>query len=131
MGALTYLIDTHVLLWWLFDDKRLSRRAAGLIRDPENQIVVSSATAWEIAIKYRSGRLDSAKPLVENYADWLVRAGFREIGINSMHAIRAGSWEVEHRDPFDRMLAAQSNLETLKLVTRDPAFKSFAIETIW
>lgn len=128
---MTYLIDTHVLLWWLFADKRLSRRAHGLLRDPQNQIVVSSATAWEIAIKYRSGRLDSAKPLVGSYGAWLVRAGFSELRISSAHAIRAGSWEVDHRDPFDRMLAAQSNLEQLKLVTRDAAFEPFGIDTIW
>jgi PIN domain nuclease of toxin-antitoxin system len=128
---MTYLIDTHVLLWWLFADKRLSRRAEGLLRDPHNQITVSSATAWEIAIKYRSGRLDSAKPLVESYGAWLVRAGFSELRISSAHAIRAGAWEVQHRDPFDRMLAAQSNLEQLKLVTRDDAFEAFGIETIW
>jgi PIN domain nuclease of toxin-antitoxin system len=128
---MTYIIDTHVLLWWLFADKRLSRRAEGLLRDPQNQIVVSSATAWEIAIKHRSGRLDSAKHLVASYGAWLVRAGFAELRISSAHAIRAGAWDVEHRDPFDRMLAAQSTLEQLKLVTRDPVFEAFGTETIW
>lgn len=128
---MTYLIDTHVLLWWLFADKRLSKRADALLRDPQNQIVVSSATAWEIAIKHRSGRLASAAPLVAGYAAWLVRAGFSELRISSAHAIRAGGWDVAHRDPFDRMLAAQSTIEQVKLVTRDPAFDAFGIETIW
>jgi PIN domain nuclease of toxin-antitoxin system len=128
---MTYLLDTHVLLWWLFADKRLSKRAGAVLKDPQNGIVVSSATAWEIAIKHRSGRLDSARPLVADYAGWLARAGFKELRIGSAHAIRAGSWEVEHRDPFDRMLAAQSEIEHLKLVTRDPAFDGFAIETVW
>jgi PIN domain nuclease of toxin-antitoxin system len=128
---MTYLIDTHVLLWWLFADKRLSKRAVALLRDPANTIVVSGATAWEIAIKHRSGRLDSAAPLVQHYGAWLARAGFRELRIGSAHAIRAGAWEVEHRDPFDRMLAAQSDLERVRLVTRDPAFEAFGIDTIW
>jgi PIN domain nuclease of toxin-antitoxin system len=127
----TYLIDTHVLLWWLFGDKRLSRRAHGLVRDPDNKIIVSSATAWEIAIKHQSGRLASVRPLILDYAGWIARAGFAELPISSGHAIRAGSWEVEHRDPFDRMIAAQAKLEGVKLVTRDPALEDFGIETIW
>lgn len=128
---MTYLIDTHVLLWWLFADKRMSKRAAAILRDPQHRVVVSSATAWEISIKYRSGRLDSAKPLVEDYAGWVSRAGFAELRISSAHAVRAGSWEVDHRDPFDRMLAAQAELEQVRLVTRDAAFGAFPIDTVW
>ena len=128
---MTYLIDTHVLLWWLFADKRLSRRAHALLRDPENRILVSSATAWEIAIKHHSGRLESAKPLLEDHAGWLARAGFSELCMSSAHAVRAGSWDVDHRDPFDRMLAAQASVEQVKLVTRDAAFVEFGVDTIW
>jgi PIN domain nuclease of toxin-antitoxin system len=125
------LVDTHALLWWLFADRRLSRRAKAVLRDPENRIAVSSASAWEIATKYRLGRLDSAKPLVDDFAGWLTKAGFVELSITSGHAVRAGIWDVTHRDPFDRLLAAQSAMEELRLVSRDPVFASFGLEPLW
>ena len=131
MGAMNYLLDTHVLLWWLFADKRLSRRANAVLRNPEHRIAVSSVSAWEIAIKHRSGRLDSAAPLVRDFSGWLGQAGFVELAITSAHAVRAGTWDVQHRDPFDRMLAAQSVAEAMRLVSRDPAFADFGIETVW
>jgi len=127
----SYLLDTHVLLWWLFADSRLSSRAAALLRDPHQRIVVSSASAWEIATKHRLGRLDSATPLVSDFSGWVEKAGFVELAMSSPHAIRAGSWEVAHRDPFDRMLAAQSDVEGLRLVSRDPVFADFGLESLW
>jgi len=131
VGSEKVLLDTHVLLWWLFADRRLSRRAKAVLRDPQNQVLVSSASAWEIATKYRIGRLDSAKPLVEDFSGWLARASFAELSILSSHAVRAGSWDVPHRDPFDRLLAAQSSMEELRLVSRDPVFASFGLEPMW
>lgn len=131
MGALRVLLDTHALLWWLFADRRLSRKAKGVVRDPDTTVAVSSATAWEIATKYRLGRLDSARPLVEDFAGWVVKAGFVELPVSSRHAVRAGSWEVGHRDPFDRMLAAQSQLEGYRLISRDPAFAQFGVDVLW
>lgn len=128
---MTFLVDTHALLWWLFDDRRLSRRARAVLREPQNQIRVSSASAWEIATKYRLGRLGSAKPLVDDFAGWLTKAGFSELPISSAHAVRAGSWDVTHRDPFDRLLAAQSSMEELRLISRDPAFADFGLEPVW
>jgi PIN domain nuclease of toxin-antitoxin system len=125
------LLDTHALLWWLFADRRLSSRAKAVLRDPQNQVSVSSASAWEIATKYRLGRLDSARPLVDDFGALLGKAGFVELPITCAHAIRAGNWEVGHRDPFDRMLAAQSSMEDLRLVTRDPVFVDFGLEPIW
>jgi PIN domain nuclease of toxin-antitoxin system len=127
----TFLVDTHALLWWLFDDRRMSRRAKAVLREPQNQIRVSSASAWEIATKYRLGRLDSAKPLVDDFAGWLTRAGFSELPISSAHAVRAGTWDVMHRDPFDRLLAAQSSMEEVRLISRDPAFADFGLEPMW
>lgn len=128
---MTFLLDTHALLWWLFDDRRLSRRARAVLREPQNQVHVSSASAWEIATKYRLGRLDSAKPLVDDFAGWLAKAGFSELPISSAHAVRAGSWGVAHRDPFDRLLAAQSSIQELRLISRDPAFADFGLEPLW
>lgn len=131
MGELSYLLDTHALLWWLFDDRRLSRRAAAVLRDPARSIVVSSASAWEIATKHRLGRLASAAPLLADFSAWVARAGFSELAITSSHAARAGAWQVSHRDPFDRMIAAQCDLEGARLVSRDPVFADFGLEPLW
>ena len=129
MGV-NYLIDTHVLLWWLFDDPQLSIRCREIIQNPENQIFVSSATAWEIATKYRIGKLPEAKTLAEGYQTILSRARFLELPISTDHAIRAGSLPIDHRDPFDRMLMAQAELENLPIITYDSAFKTGLIQVI-
>ncbi|MCB1032313.1 MAG: type II toxin-antitoxin system VapC family toxin [Acidobacteria bacterium] len=131
MGVVSYLLDTHVLLWWLFDDPRLSGSAAALLAKPENRVVVSAASAWEISTKFRLGKLPSAAALVQDLPTWLRRAGFEALPISVSHAERAGSWDVAHRDPFDRMLAAQSFLEGLPLITSDRAFSDFGIECVW
>lgn len=131
MGEVTYLLDTHVLLWWLFDDRRLSRRARALIRDPHHRVLASSASAWEIATKHRLGKLASAGPLVADFHCVLLAAGFTELPVSWAHAVRAGGWDIPHRDPFDRMLAAQASLEGLKLVTADPVFADFGISAVW
>jgi len=127
----SYLLDTHALLWWLFDDRRLSRRARGIIQNPENRLLVSSASAWEIATKHRLGKLAAAGPLVADFGGFMAKAGFSELTVRWAHAVRAGAWEVAHRDPFDRMLAAQSVLDGLLLVTADPAFDDFGISAVW
>ncbi len=126
-----FLLDTHTLLWWLFDDPGLSSNARDIIADSENGIVVSSASAWEIATKHRLGRLPAATELVRDVAGWVERAGLTELPITIPHAQRAGSWTQSHRDPFDRMLAAQSAVEDLPLITRDPAFAAFGIRLVW
>jgi PIN domain nuclease of toxin-antitoxin system len=131
MGAMNYLLDTHVLLWWLFDDRRLSARARAVLRDPSQRVLVSSASAWEISTKHRLGRLDSAAPLLGDFSGWLEKARFGELPITSSHAIRAGDWDVDHRDPFDRMLAAQSLIEGLRLVSRDKVFVDFGLDVLW
>lgn len=125
------LVDTHALLWWLFADRRLSRKARAVLRDPATTVAVSSASAWEIATKYRLGRLDAAKPLVDDFPGWIARAGFTELPTTCRHAVRAGEWDVNHRDPFDRMLAAQSELEELRLLSRDPVFADFGVDVVW
>lgn len=126
-----YLLDTHTLLWWLFDDPRLSAKVQGIVEDSGNEILISSASAWEISTKYRLGKLPSAHELVSDIAAWVDRAGFAELPITTRHAQHAGAWPQEHRDPFDRMLAAQSVLEDVPLISRDPAFKDFGIGIVW
>jgi PIN domain nuclease of toxin-antitoxin system len=131
VGGLRFLLDTHALLWWLFDDPRLSRRVREILSDPANEILVSSASAWEIATKFRLGALSGVEPLVTDMAAWVRRAGFSELAVQIPHGQKAGGWPQEHRDPFDRMLAAQSALEDIPLVTRDPVFPSFGIRVVW
>jgi PIN domain nuclease of toxin-antitoxin system len=96
----------------------------------KNNIWVSSATAWEIATKYRIGKLPEAKYLLENYVSVLNTLGFIELPINTNHALTAGSLTIDHRDPFDRMLMAQAQLEQLPVITYDPAFYLLDIQII-
>lgn len=125
-----YLIDTHILLWWIFDDPKLKRNTREIISNPSNQIIVSSASAWEIATKYRLGKLPEAKQLLEDYEKILQKARFSLISITTAHSLRAGSLPISHRDPFDRMIMAQSELEKIPVITYDPAFKTGLIEVI-
>jgi PIN domain nuclease of toxin-antitoxin system len=126
------LLDTHALLWALAEPQRLSTRAAELIKAPSNVIVVSAASAWEIATKHRLGRLPGAGPIVAGFHAHLATLRAEELPVRSIHALRAGSFVVRHRDPFDRMLAAQAMLEGVPLLTDDPAFAAFpGLETLW
>lgn len=125
------LLDTHTLLWWFTDDQRLSGQARGLIAEESNVVFVSAASAWEIATKQRLGKLDDVPHAAERFTELVAADGFGHLAVNHLHSVRAGGYAVAHRDPFDRMLAAQSELEQLILLTRDPAFKLFDIKTLW
>ena len=98
--GMSYLLDTHILLWWLFDDPKLDTNCRDIIRNPTHRLLVSSASAWEIATKYRIGKLPEAKQLVEEYPQILQQAKFIELTITAAHALRAGSLPIPHRDPF-------------------------------
>ncbi len=125
------LLDTHVVLWWFFDDPRISKAAATLIVDPGNELWVSGACAWEIATKHRIGKLPEAETLVARFPQLLRQARMRDLPITAEHALAAGTLPGPHRDPFDRMLIAQAELERLPLVSNDPVFKDYAVEMIW
>jgi PIN domain nuclease of toxin-antitoxin system len=128
--GIKYLIDTHIFLWWLFDEPKLDDISREIIKNPKHQILVSSASAWEIATKYRIGKLPEAKELVENYAETLEKARFAELTITNAHALRAGLLPIAHRDPFDRMIIAQGELENLPIITHDPAFNTGLISIV-
>jgi PIN domain nuclease of toxin-antitoxin system len=125
------LLDTHAFLWWVTDDARLSASAREIIANTENGILVSAASAWEIATKYRIGKLGAAAGVTAHFSELVAADGFEHLPVNHLHALRAGGYPAAHRDPFDRMLAAQSELEQLPLITRDPAFSAFGTTTRW
>lgn len=125
------LLDTHVLLWWIFDEPGLSRPAHDAIKDPDTIVLVSSASGWEIATKYRLGKLPEAAEAAENLPELLRRGRMRVLPIMLEHALAAGALPGPHRDPFDRLLIAQSRVEAVPIVTADPAFAPYGVEVLW
>ncbi|MFH0725839.1 MAG: type II toxin-antitoxin system VapC family toxin [Pseudomonadota bacterium] len=122
------LLDTHIFLWWLFDDPKLPGGIREYVKDGNNRIYVSAASVWEISTKFRLGRLPEAKSVAKDVPGWIVRAGFQPLSIAPEHAQLAGAWKNAHRDPFDRMLAAQGRIEDLPLATVDTMLSSFPIK---
>lgn len=110
------LLDTHIYVWWLADDARLTKYALKMIEDPANTIFVSAASIWEIAIKAALGVI-RADP--EEIAEAVQPSGFENLPITSRHAVQVAKLPVHHRDPFDRMLVAQSLVEPMRLLTHD------------
>jgi PIN domain nuclease of toxin-antitoxin system len=124
------LLDTHTLLWWVSDDPRLSAHAATLLLDDSAEVFISAASAWEIAIKARSGKLE-AGPLVQGFATEMKRQGFLPLPISLEHAERAGHLPLVHRDPFDRMLIAQAQAENLHLLSSERIFDAYGVVRVW
>jgi len=108
----------------------LSSKVRKLLENPATDIVVSAATAWEIATKYRLGKLP-AGPVIANIDEVARRLDARWLAINHAHAARAGTYPQAHRDPFDRLLAAQAEIEDLTLVSRDRALRQFGVDLLW
>lgn len=122
---MSLLLDTRTLLWWLAGDP-IEAEAADRISDPGVLVAVSAVSVWEIAIKASLGKLRAEGSMVEHVA----AAGFESLPISLSHAERAGGLPPHHRDPFDRMLVAQTQLEQLTLVTRDPAFQDYEVDVL-
>jgi PIN domain nuclease of toxin-antitoxin system len=120
------LLDTHMLLWWLADDPALPERAADAISDAGNSIIVSAATAWEIAIKKATGRLEAPDDLL----DALAENHFDQLPITVLHALAAGDLPAHHSDPFDRMLIAQAQIEAVTLASVDTRFPAYEVELL-
>ena len=132
MGSVTdYLLDTHTLLWWLFDDPKLSNAARQAIADPEHRIWVSAASAWEIATKARLGKLPEAGDVPVRLDHYLRKARFSELAVAISHGLRAGALPGSHRDPFDRMLMAQSLATGYPIITVDPVFSEYGVPVVW
>ena len=125
------LLDTHALLWAAFRKDLLSARARKLIETPANEILVSAASAWEIATKYRLGKLPLAQVLVEDFVPRVTAAGYTLLSISVEHALRAGRLPADQKDPFDRMLAAQAIDEDLPLLSNDAQLDVFGVRREW
>ena len=125
------LLDTHALMWWWSGDSALSATARASITDSETTVFVSAASAWEIATKVRVGRLTTHEDIVPRFSELAVAADLQHLPVTHRHGLRAGSYPRKHRDPFDRMLAAQAELESLTLVTKDAAFEEFPVRVLW
>jgi PIN domain nuclease of toxin-antitoxin system len=125
------LLDTHTLLWVAFEDELLSPRARQLIQARGSEVFVSAASAWEIATKFRLGRLNFARTLAENFIPRVTAVGFRLLPISVEHALRAGLLPGNHKDPFDRMLAAQAIHENLPLLSNDSQLDVFGVRREW
>ena len=129
--ALRALLDTHAFLWWLADSGRLSGTAYRAIADEDNEIVVSAASAWEIATKFRLGKLPKGEAAAGDVAGSIASQGFEALPIDVADAERAGRLPGPHRDPFDRMLIAQALARDLAIVSIDAAFDRYGVERLW
>ena len=125
------LIDTHALLWWLSDDPLLSDAARKAMAETSNVLLVSAASAWEIATKVRLGRLPGAAELAADFQGFMRREGFTTLDITADHGIRAGLLPGPHKDPFDRMLISQAQAENVPIVTNERAFESYGVRRVW
>ena len=125
------LLDTHALLWWWTDDDNLSDQARRAIADPGAEVHVSAASAWEISTLWRLGRIDHAPSAVSRFHELVEADGFHHLAITHFHCLWASGYAGDARDPFDRLLAAQSELEGLTLVTTDTAFQQFPTVVLW
>ena len=125
------LLDTHALLWLAHEPDALSEAASAAIVDQANEIWVSAVSAIEIAAKSRRGRLEYRSTLATHFLPEVTSQGFLPMAISCAHAERAGNLEGDHQDPWDRLIAAQAQLEDLVVVTCDARVAAFGVNTIW
>lgn len=125
------LLDTHALLWWFSDDPALTRPVRKIVGDTKNTVVVSAASAWEIATKVRLGKLPTGAGLAADFTGYIERERFQLLPISDEHALRAGLLPGSHRDPFDRMLIAQAQAENLPILSKEVIFDAFGLRRIW
>jgi PIN domain nuclease of toxin-antitoxin system len=124
-------LDTHALIWWLLGDPELSRNARAGIADNDNAVFISAVSAWEIFAKYRIGKPPAAAIFAADVAGAAESQGFDELPINLHPGQLAGNLPGPHRDPFDRMLAAQALLADLVLVSNETVFDRYGVRRLW
>jgi len=127
---MTHLLDTHVYFWWRTDADRLPPRVLELLADPENELLLSVVTPWELAIKTRAGKFDGIE-LLKDFEARETAAGFLILRPSAAQAIRSGLLPFHHRDPFDRLLTAQALDLDVALLSRDQVFDLYGVRRIW
>jgi PIN domain nuclease of toxin-antitoxin system len=125
------LLDTHCWLWMQAKSQRLSPATRVLLEDPENQLFLSAASSWEIAIKYALGKLPLPLPPTEYVLSRMASSGTLSLPIQQIHALLAGGLPQHHSDPFDRLLIAQAQAENLTLLTADSQFEAYEVDLYW
>lgn len=126
-----YLLDTHALIWWWMNSPRLSVAARKTLSDSSNVMFVSTASIYEIALKSGLGKLPEIEDPARDYRPLMERNGFVSLPISDVHAMKAGLLEGTHRDPFDRLIAAQGIVEGIPVITCDPALASLGCAVLW
>lgn len=125
------LLDTHAFIWWFEGSERLPTSATAAIADEANEVLVSAASAWEIATKHRLGRLPSLDVLARSIPEYMARQRFEGLPVTVEDGVRAGALPGPHRDPFDRMLIAQALQENLVLVSSERTFDRYGVQRLW
>lgn len=125
------LLDTHALFWWLYFPEFLPTRVREILADPDARIFASAVSAYEMSYKHHRGRWPEVEPLVGAFEEVVMAEGFDLLPLSATHAIRAGAYGPEHRDPFDRMLAAQAVVEGLALMSKDRWLGELGAEMVW
>ena len=125
------LLDTHAFLWWITNDSQLSDKARHLIQDSTNELFFSAASGWEIAIKAQTGKLRLPENLEQFVTEQLYRNNIKVLPIHLRHTLHIYTLPLLHRDPFDRLLISQSQLDGISIATVDPLIAQYELETIW
>lgn len=125
------LLDTHAFLWWATDDSRLSTRAREVLSDPEQRIFFSAASGWEMAIKANLGKLTFPRGLSDFVTSAVSSNGYEILSVSLAHALAVNDLPYHHRDPFDRILVAQSRVEGLTILSADQKIRAYDIEILW
>ncbi len=126
-----FLLDTHAFIWFIAGDNTLSNKVRELIEDTSNERLISSASAWEMAIKFSLGKLMMDASFDELFPDQLQSNDITLLPIHLTHLSRIAQMPLHHRDPFDRLLVAQCQVEGIPILSRDPAFDAYGIQRIW
>ena len=132
MGNVKYLLDTHTFLWAVRDEAKLGKNALVIIAESKNPLFISAASAYEIMYKYQLGKLPEYEYVAENYFKIMEQFNAEELPLNMKHTHFAGKLRWVHRDPFDRLLAAQAAVDNFTLITNDPVFNNLSgVVTLW
>ncbi|MEJ2285868.1 MAG: type II toxin-antitoxin system VapC family toxin [Desulfobacterales bacterium] len=126
-----YLLDTHAFLWFVSDDSRLSYRAKSIIKTGNNEVYFSAASAWEMSIKIRLGRLTIEDDLEPFIVKQLAENSFHALSVTIFHSIYTSKLPEIHKDPFDRMIIAQSQIEDMHLISQDKNIKKYKVPVVW